>query len=94
MYRLRVLLVLWSDSLDAATIITVSHISVYNELTSHIHAGDILVAVNGMCMGVLPPTCRVKQWQSTFMASSYPRMITLFRYDPSYRILFNADQVR
>lgn len=93
MYLEIVLFISVPHFLEGITVITVSHISVYNELTSHIYVGDILVAINGKCIGVLPPTCSIQQWQSAFMEFNCPRLVSFFHYDPKTKVPLFADQV-
>lgn len=62
-------------------------------LTSHISIGDVLVAVNGKCLGALPQTCSIQRWQNIYMTSEYPRIITFFHFDENGSFTLSIDKV-
>lgn len=74
-------------------VVIVQGINDQTALTSHISIGDILVAVNGKCLGAFPPTCSIQRWQNIYMTSAYPRIITFFHFDENGTLSLSIDKV-
>lgn len=58
-----------------------------------IGSGDILVGVNGSCLGVLPVSCTLDKWMNIYTKLPFPRIITFFRTSAEGSILFDPLKV-
>ena len=73
--------ILVCNLVDIYSFIIISCIGERNNANQHIKEGDILVAINGCCMGVLPATYTFHTWNRFYSRLPYPRLITFFRCD-------------
>lgn len=70
-------------------IMVVQDIKEVNSMSMYVQKGDLIIAVNGKCISLIPPEKSMKDWIEVFKSASTPKLCTLFRIHPSYSFSYN-----
>ena len=92
-YSICILIVKFVITIESLKIMVVRSIVVENDVTRFIREDDILVAMNGICFGVIPRDLSIDSWRNEFNKRKYPRLITFYRFHNEGDTLFNPERV-